>query len=101
MSGKLFIFFYYNLKFYLSISPLNVNGIGGIGGEWVGLACLVKVERIGTPAGMPYQQLAYDISSKCFDAAQFAQGIRDCWGIENRLHWDKDKYLDRKTFPVV
>ncbi|NER26028.1 MAG: ISAs1 family transposase [Symploca sp. SIO1B1] len=70
------------------------DDLNGISGEWAGLACLVKVERIGTRAGKPYQQLAYYISSKCLDAAQFAQGIRGHWGIENRLHWVKDVVLD-------
>ncbi|NES25826.1 MAG: ISAs1 family transposase [Symploca sp. SIO3E6] len=73
------------------------DDLRGISGEWVGLACLVKVERIGTRAGKPYQQLAYYISSKCLDAAQFAQGIRGHWGIENRLHWVKDVVLDEDS----
>ncbi|NEP28305.1 MAG: ISAs1 family transposase [Moorea sp. SIO3I6] len=73
------------------------DDLRGISDEWIGLACLVKVERIGTRAGKPYQQLAYYISSKCLDAAQFAQGIRGHWGIENRLHWVKDVVLDEDS----
>ena len=55
---------------------------------------LVKVERFGTRAGKPYHQIVYYISSLTINAAQFAQGIRGHWGIENRLHWVKDVVLD-------
>ena len=64
---------------------------------WVGLARLVKVERIGTRASKPYHQVAYYISSLSLNATQFAQGIRGHWGIENRLHWVKDVVLEEDT----
>jgi len=66
------------------------DDLSGINSEWIGLARLVKVERLGTRAGKPYHQIAYYISSLCVSAAKFAQGIRGHWGIENRLHWVKD-----------
>jgi predicted transposase YbfD/YdcC len=69
----------------------------GINCEWVGLARLVKVERTGTRAGQPYEQIAYYISSLNLHAAQFAQGIRGHWGIENRLHWVKDVVLQEDS----
>ena len=52
------------------------DDLSGINSEWVGLERLVKVERIGTRAGKPYEQVAYYISSLRLHAAQFAQGIR-------------------------
>lgn len=69
------------------------DDLSSINSEWVGLARLVKVERLGTRAGKPYHQIAYYISSLCVSAAKFAQGIRGHWGIENRLHWVKDVVL--------
>ena len=68
-----------------------------ISSEWVGLARLVKVERLGTRASKPYHQIAYYISSLSLNAAQFAQGIRGHWGIENRLHWVKDVVLEEDS----
>ncbi|MBU7586123.1 MAG: ISAs1 family transposase, partial [Nostoc sp. TH1S01] len=55
--------------------------------DWVGLKSIIQVERVGTGAGHPYQQIAYYISSLSQSASDFAQGIRGHWGIENRLHW--------------
>lgn len=70
------------------------DDLTGISDDWIGLARLVKVERLGTRAGKPYHQIAYYISSLSLQAAQFAQGIRGHWGIENRLHWVKDVVFD-------
>jgi predicted transposase YbfD/YdcC len=64
------------------------------------LARLVKVERLGTRAGKPYEQIAYYISSLSLNAAQFAQGIRGHWGIENRLHWIKDVVFEEDTSKI-
>jgi hypothetical protein len=41
--------------------------------------------------------IAYYISSLRLHAAQFAQGIRAHWGIENRLHWVKDVVLEEDS----
>jgi predicted transposase YbfD/YdcC len=64
--------------------------ISGISSDWIGLKRLIKVERTGTRAGLPYEQIVYYISSLKITAVEFARGIRDHWGIENRLHWVKD-----------
>jgi predicted transposase YbfD/YdcC len=69
------------------------ENISGISSDWIGLERLIKVERTGTRAGLPYQHIAYYISSLTLTAAEFASGIRDHWGIENRLHWVKDVVL--------
>ncbi|HAX89715.1 MAG TPA: ISAs1 family transposase [Cyanobacteria bacterium UBA11370] len=73
------------------------DDLSDISSEWVGLARLVKVERTGTRASKPYHQIAYYISSLSLNAAQFAQGIRGHWGIENRLHWVKDVVLEEDS----
>ncbi len=73
------------------------NDLTGINSEWVGVARLVKVERTGTRAGKSYHQVAYYISSLNLNAAQFAQGIRGHWGIENRLHWVKDVVFEEDS----
>jgi predicted transposase YbfD/YdcC len=66
------------------------HDLTGISQEWAGLKSLIKVERIGTRAGIAYHQVAYYISSLVKSAADFAKGIRGHWGIKNRLHWVKD-----------
>ncbi|HEY9674875.1 MAG TPA: ISAs1 family transposase [Waterburya sp.] len=76
------------------------DNLNDISSEWVGLKRLVKVERTGTRAGKPYEQVAYYISSLSLHAAQFAQGIRGHWGIENRLHWVKDVVLEEDSSTI-
>ena len=66
------------------------HDLTGISQGWTGLKSLIKVERIGTRAGIAYHQVAYYISSLVKSAVDFAKGIRGHWGIENRLHWVKD-----------
>ncbi len=66
------------------------HNLENISTDWVGLKCLVRVERFGTRAGKPYEQTAYYISSITLEASDFASRIRGHWGIENRLHWVKD-----------
>ena len=61
--------------------------LSGIDLEWSGLQSLIQVERIGIRSGKPYHQTNYYISSLFTSALKFAQGIREHWGIENRLHW--------------
>ena len=65
----------------------------GIDLDWVGVHCLVQVERIGSREGKPYHQINYYISSLLTSALDLAKGIRSHWGIENRLHWVKDVIL--------
>ncbi|WP_009630465.1 ISAs1 family transposase [Synechocystis sp. PCC 7509] len=66
--------------------------------DWVGVQSLVQVERIGIHSGKRYLQTNYYISSLVSKATTFAAGIRQHWGIENRLHWVKDVILG-KTLP--
>ena len=71
----------------------------GINLDWVGLQSLVQVERIGIRSGKQYLQTNYYISSLLTSAAKFACGIRQHWGIENRLHWVKDVIFGEDAAP--
>ena len=57
---------------------------------WIGAKSLIQVERIGIRSGKQYLQTNYYMSSVLLKATTFAEGIRQHWGIENRLHWVKD-----------
>jgi len=72
-----------------------------ISAQWLGLKCLVRVERFGTRAGKAYKETAYYISSLILDASDFAKGIRAHWGVENRLHWVKDVVFDEDSAQMV
>ncbi len=86
------------LRYRVTTRRVSVfDDLSGISSEWLGLARLVKVERLGTRSGKPYHQIAYYISSLNLNATQFAQGIRGHWGIENRLHWVKDVVLEEDS----
>lgn len=71
----------------------------GIDHDWAGLQSLIRVERLGIREGKPYQQTNYYISSLVTSAAEFAQGIRQHWGIENQLHWVKDVIFGEDDAP--
>lgn len=73
--------------------------LNGVDIDWLGLQSLVQVERIGSRQGKLYQQTNYYISSLVTTSAQFAQGIRFHWGIENRLHWVKDVIFGEDAAP--
>ncbi|BCL36229.1 hypothetical protein NSMS1_29400 [Nostoc sp. MS1] len=77
------------------------DNLNNISTDWVGLKSIIQVERVGTRAGQPYQQIAYYISSLSQSASDFAQGIRGHWGIENRLHWIKDVVFDEDSCQMI
>jgi len=58
--------------------------------DWVGVQSLIQVERRSIRSGKKYLQTNHYISSLVSKATTFATGIRQHWGIENRLHWVKD-----------
>lgn len=63
--------------------------------EWPGLVWFIRLVRSGQRQGRAYERASYYISScKEADAALLAQAIRGHWGIENRLHWEKDVTLN-------
>ena len=71
----------------------------GIDLHWVGVQSLIQVERIGIRSGKKYLQTNYYISSLVSKATTFANGIRQHWGIENRLHWVKDVIFGEDAAP--
>lgn len=66
---------------------------------WLGAKSLIQVERIGIRSGKQYLQTNYYISSLLSKATTFANGIRQHWGIENRLHWVKDVVFGEDAAP--
>ncbi|WP_009630084.1 ISAs1 family transposase [Synechocystis sp. PCC 7509] len=68
--------------------------------DWVGVQSLIQVERIGIRSGKKYLQTNHYISSLVSQATTFANGIRQHWGIENRLHWVKDVIFGEDNAPL-
>ena len=67
--------------------------------DWLGAKSCIQVERIGIRSGNQYLQTSYYISSLVSKAMTFAEGIRQHWGIENRLHWVKDVIFGEDAAP--
>lgn len=67
--------------------------------DWVGVQSLIQVERIGIRSGKKYVMANHYISSLVSTATNFANRIRQHWGIENRLHWVKDVILGEDAAP--
>ena len=60
---------------------------------------LIQIERIGIRSGKKYIQINHYISSLVSKPITFAEGIRQHWGIENRLHWVKDVIFGEDAAP--
>lgn len=73
----------------------------GIDCDWLGAKTCIQVERIGIRSGKQYLQTNYYISSLLSKAVTFAEGIRQHWGIENRLHWVKDVIFGEDAAPFT
>ncbi|PSB28216.1 ISAs1 family transposase [Chlorogloea sp. CCALA 695] len=71
----------------------------GIDKGWLGAKSCIQVERIGIRSGKQYLQTSYYISSLISKAMTFAEGIRQHWGIENRLHWVKNVIFGEDAAP--
>ena len=70
--------------------------------EWIGLKEIIHVVSRGKRKNKSYKQNRYYISSKtCEDARKYNEGIREHWGIENRLHWVKDVILKEDKSMVL
>lgn len=67
---------------------------------WVGVQRVIKVERVGTRANLPFAETMFYLSSLNLQASEFAQRIRDHWQVENNLHWVKDFVLGEDKAPV-
>jgi len=72
----------------------------GIDKDWLGAKSLIQVERIGIRSGKKYLMANYYISSVISKATTLADGIRQHWGIENRLHWVKDVIAGVDAAPI-
>ena len=71
--------------------------------RWVGVHSIVKIFRSGIRGGRDYESdlATYYISSLPPTSSLIAQGIRQHWGIENRLHWVKDVVTQEDTSPKL
>ena len=67
--------------------------------DWVGVQSLIQIERIAIRSGKKYLQINHYISSLVSKAITFAEGIRQHWGSENRLHWVKDVIFGEDAAP--
>lgn len=72
------------------------DDIEGISADWVGLKRIVFVKRYGyrpdkkENEGLYCEDNYFILSAALDDAKLIGQGIREHWGIENRLHYVKD-----------
>ncbi len=67
--------------------------------KWIGVGCVIKVERSGTRADEPYQSISYYLCSLPARSSRLAEGIRGHWLIENSLHWVKDVIYEEDVSP--
>ena len=58
--------------------------------EWPGLQSIGMVEATRTLGGKTSVEPRFYLSSLPPEAPQFAQAVRNHWGIENQLHWSLD-----------
>jgi predicted transposase YbfD/YdcC len=69
--------------------------------KWSAVGCVIRVERTGTRAGLPYQHIGYYLSSLAPSTRRLAIGLRQHWQIENRLHWVKDVVYQEDSSPKL
>ncbi len=67
--------------------------------KWIGVGCVVKVERHGTRGNEPYHSISYYLCSLSPQSRRLADGIRGHWLIENSLHWVKDVIYEEDISP--
>lgn len=59
--------------------------------EWSMASSIIHVLSTGIRKAKPYEEHRYYLTNKTLiDAEGYNVGIREHWGIENRLHWVKD-----------
>lgn len=58
--------------------------------EWPGLRSIGMVQATRTLAGETTTEPRFYLTSLPPDAEQFAQAVRNHWGVENQLHWSLD-----------
>lgn len=67
--------------------------------KWIGVGCVIKVQRSGTRGNEPYQSISYYLCSLSPQSRRLADGIRGHWLIENSLHWVKDVITEEDISP--
>jgi predicted transposase YbfD/YdcC len=67
--------------------------------KWSGVGCVISVERKGMRGDVAYERIGFYISSLDPNNQRIAKGIRQHWGIENRLHWVKDVVYEEDSSP--
>ncbi len=67
--------------------------------SWIGVGCVIKVERSGTRSNEPYQSISYYLCSLSPQSSRLADGLRGHWLIENSLHWVKDVIYQEDISP--
>jgi predicted transposase YbfD/YdcC len=67
--------------------------------KWSEVGCVIRVERKGMRGDIPYERIGFYISSLDPNSQRIAMGIRQHWGIENRLHWVKDVVYEEDSSP--
>ena len=66
--------------------------------QWVGVRSILCIKRWGTRQGKDYEHKAYYLSLMLTSPHQWQLLVRGHWGIENRLHWPKDKVLGEDDY---
>ena len=62
--------------------------------EWHGIRHIIHIIAKGIRDKRHYEEERYYITNRIeTDAREYNKGIRNHWGIENRLHWVKDVIL--------
>lgn len=80
---------------------VNVYHPSGIDEEqWVGVKSILCVKRWGTRKGTDYEHQTYYLSSVSTSPQRWQLLVRGHWGIENRLHWPKDKVLGEDDYRI-
>lgn len=70
---------------------IYANDKGFISEDWKKVKRIIEIVNSGKRDGRNYLKRHFYISSLCENSAQvLGKGIRDHWGIENRLHRGKD-----------
>ena len=58
--------------------------------EWIGLKTIIRVECERQTSRKIENSVRYYISSLTEKAVEFAQRIREYWGVENKVHYVRD-----------
>lgn len=70
--------------------------------QWYGIKKIIHVVSKGIRSNKAYNEERFYIASKVTQSAKlYNEGIREHWGIENRLHWVKDKIMNEDKSMVL